>query len=75
MDVGSIIGGVGGAAGSAYPLKKAAQKPADSKAAGAAERSAKLDSVRERMRSGYYQSRDVDEAISDKISGAFDTLA
>ncbi len=35
----------------------------------------RLDSIRDRMSQGYYNRKDVDEAISDKLSGAFDQLA
>jgi hypothetical protein len=35
----------------------------------------RLDSIRDRMNQGFYNRNDVDEAITDKISGAFDRLA
>jgi len=76
MDLGSLHGvqRPGGYDQTGKPVRK---KPAAGKKpeAGSSERSSKLDSVRERMKAGYYKSEKVDEAISDKISGAFDRLA
>ena len=76
MDLGSISG-IGSGTGAPLPVRKPGRKPkVDSKAeGGSSERSLKLDSVRDRMRSGHYQSNEVDEAISDKLSGTFDKLA
>jgi hypothetical protein len=34
-----------------------------------------LDSIKGRMRAGFYSSQKVDEAISEKLSGYFDELA
>jgi len=38
------------------------------------DRSTKLDNIRDKMRADYYKSKEVDDAITDKISGAFDRL-
>ena len=34
-----------------------------------------LDSIKDRLRAGFYSSQKVDEAISEKLSGYFDELA
>ena len=71
MDLGTL-GNISAGQGNLMPeVRKSARKPEISRE----EHDAKLDSVRQRMKSGYYQSREVNEAISDKLSGAFDKLA
>lgn len=61
-------------------LRKKNGKPEEKKADAAAkpvsaDASNRLDSIRDRMNQGYYNRKDVDEVISDKLSGAFDQLA
>ena len=68
------LNGVGSGSDAYAPGGASRRKPAPAKA-DAKDRSSKLDGVRARMRDGYYRSAEVDEAISDKLSGAFDTLA
>ncbi len=75
MNVGSVgnVGGGGSQPDAGQAAKKT--KPPAKSAANSGERANKLAHVRERMRNGYYHSGEVNEAISDKISGIFDQLA
>lgn len=53
------------------PADAAAAAPADSEAAFADH----MDMVRFRLKTGYYASKALDDALTDKLSGYFDELA
>ena len=77
MSLRSVSGVLHESSGEDLPPRKTQSKRAvDAKdSQDKADRSTKLDNVRDKMRAGYYKSKEVDDAITDKISGAFDRLA
>lgn len=86
MDTGSISAGGGVDPFGRYPAprKKAPPKnpekgqastaPAkDSVILSSAARGGKLDQIREKLKKGYYDTDPVQEAVSEKLSGLFET--